>query len=173
VPAGPSESELRAALETLLEAADLSTLSYSQLHKQLEEKFAVSDILLMNSISPLYMMVSLARSACVSCVPWDNQCKLVLQLRGVCILYDQPCADAVMRSFVARSSPVKQGRSSRFWSRRTLQPACACLLTRATDTVMRTLHLWSTLLWTSDDSCQPLFCLLTPYSLCYCHHPCC
>mgnify|MGYP001807616091 CR=1 FL=1 len=44
MPAGPSESELRAALETLLEAADLSTLSYSQLHKQLEEKFAVSDI---------------------------------------------------------------------------------------------------------------------------------
>jgi hypothetical protein len=31
-------------METLLEAADLSTLSYSQLHKQLEEKFAVSDI---------------------------------------------------------------------------------------------------------------------------------
>lgn len=43
VCAGPSESELRAALESMLEGADMTAVSYSQLHKKLEEKFNVRD----------------------------------------------------------------------------------------------------------------------------------
>lgn len=41
---GPSEEELRVALEALLEEADMTAVSYSQLHKQLEERFDVSDV---------------------------------------------------------------------------------------------------------------------------------
>lgn len=39
----PPESELRAALEELLQGADMTTVSYSQLHKQLEAKFKVRE----------------------------------------------------------------------------------------------------------------------------------
>jgi len=41
VCSGPPEAELRAALEVLLEGSDVNHLSYSQLHKQLEEQFKV------------------------------------------------------------------------------------------------------------------------------------
>jgi hypothetical protein len=41
VCSGPSEDELRSALEALLEGVDMTAVSYSQVHKQLEAKFKV------------------------------------------------------------------------------------------------------------------------------------
>lgn len=41
VAAVPSQSVLRCALEALLEGADMTEVSYSQLHRQLEAQFKV------------------------------------------------------------------------------------------------------------------------------------
>jgi hypothetical protein len=39
----PAESELRAELLVMLQGVDLQTVSYKQLHQQLEEKFKVGN----------------------------------------------------------------------------------------------------------------------------------
>jgi hypothetical protein len=41
---GPSEDELRDALVALLKGVDMTAVSYSQLHKQLEAKFKVRSL---------------------------------------------------------------------------------------------------------------------------------
>lgn len=41
VSAAPSQPVLRSALEALLEGADMATVTYSELHKQLEAQFKV------------------------------------------------------------------------------------------------------------------------------------
>lgn len=51
--AGPSDAELRTALEGLLDGADLTALSYSQLHKQLEEKYQVRGVSFIADPGPL------------------------------------------------------------------------------------------------------------------------